>query len=548
MKLSVADVLARFLAEAGVGHVFGVSGHPLFDITDAIYRQPGLELVPSTMELTGAYMANAYAIAGRRLGACMGSAGPGVTNLVTGVAEAAKESTPLFAFGADVDAHVSNKGASSWHELPQAEVMAPLTKLSRTLREPKRVLEALVEAHHEATTGRMGPVYLGFPPDVQEAEVEVPDQPWLADPPKPSAADQTSIERAAARLAAARAPSIIVGRGVYWASAEAEVLRLAELLDAPVGTSHASKGIVPDTHPNSVSVVGYGAFPAPFGGEAIQQADVLLAVGSTFSEGMTHGYGHRLIPEGVSIVQIDADAAELGKSYPVEIGIVGDAKQALQALLAALGTRQLEHKAERAARMERLRRQKAEFLAELERRGSSAEGPITHAHILHAVQKVAPKDAMLVEAGCTGELLSCTVASEPVYQSGDFRAIGHGLASAIGIQYALPRRQVAAITGDGSFMMELAELATARRSGYPLLTVLVHNDAYGGMRRDQIRHYERRIIGTELQLPEFPELAAAFGVHGRRVSQPAELELAIREALQAGGAALIDALCPVAGV
>src|SRR5579862_4690721 len=206
MKLTVSQLLARFLREAGVEYIFGVSGHPLFSITDALYQEPGIDLVPTQMELPGAYMANAYAATGRRLSACIGSAGPGVTNMLTGVAEAHKESVPLMALGADVDEDVSGRGASSWHELPQAEVMAPVTNFSRTLRDPKRVFEALQEAHAAAINARIGPAYLGFPPDVQEAEIDVSDQPWITPSAAPAVPDASAIERAAAILAQAQAP------------------------------------------------------------------------------------------------------------------------------------------------------------------------------------------------------------------------------------------------------------------------------------------------------------------------------------------------------
>lgn len=546
MKLTVADVLAKFLKEASIEYVFGVAGHPLFAITDALYREPGIDLVPSQMEVTGAYMANGYAVAGRRSSACIASAGPGVTNLVTGAAEAFKESTPLFVLGADVENRVAHKGASSWHELPQAEIMAPITKLSRTLRDPAQVFETLQEAHRAALSGRAGPVYLGFPPGVQATEIDVPDRPWLAAMPPVPSADPSAIEQAAAELAQAKAPLIIAGGGVYWANAGKQVGQIAEALNAPVGTSHTAKGVLSEEQAHAIGSLGFGAYP--FADGCAQEADVILAVGTTFSEAMTRGYGHRVIPEGARIIQIDLDPAEIGKSYPVQVSIVGDALQALTALQDALRQRPQQHGAERQARMERIRREKAEWFAELARRGSTTEGPITHAHIVHAVQQVVQKDAVLIAAGCTGEIVSHAIATAPVYESGDFRAIGHGLASGIGIKLAVPERQVITMTGDGSFMMELSELATARRTGLPLVVLVVNNSAYGGMKRDQIRNYGGRIIGTELCLPKFQQLAESFGIFGRRVERPAELEPALQAAMGAGGPALIDVVCPVQGI
>lgn len=546
MKMTVARVLARFLRQAGIEYVFGVSGHPLFDITDAIHQEPGLDFVATQQELEAAYMANAYAVAGRRPSACMGSAGPGVTNLLTGVAEAWKEGVPIFALGADVENSVAGRGWSSWHELPQAEVMAPVTKFSRTLRNPRHVLDSLREAHHHALSGRFGPVYLGFPPDVQETEIDVPDGSWLIPPAAPPAADPKSIEHAARELAGARSPVILVGGGVHWSGAGPQVLALAGLLDAPVVASHADKGLLSEEHGHVVGVAGYGGYP--FADEAVHEADVILAVGTTFSEGLTYRYGHRLIPDGARILQIDLDPREVSKNYPVAVGIVADAQQALEALWSVLDKLPQSHQPERRARMERLGQAKRALFDDIERRGSASDGPITHWHIEHAVRRALRWDARVVAAGCTGEITSRFVAPEPVYQSGDFRAIGHGLSGAIGIKHALPDKQVAAITGDGSFMMELAELATASRTGYPDLVVVVDNGAYGGMKRDQIRHYDGHVIGTELTLPDFEQLARSFGLYGRRVTTPAELPGVLHEALADPRPALLDVVCPVEGM
>src|SRR6266568_1261592 len=211
MKTSVATVLIRCLKQAGVEHIFGVSAHSLFDITDAIYQEPGIEFVPTTIETAASYMANSYAVAGKRLGVCLASAGAGVTNAVTGIAEAYKESTPVLFLGSDVARSVAGRGASAWHEIPYAETIRPLTKLSRTVDRPDEAWPLLNEAINAATTGRKGPVYLGFPTDVQEAEVEVGGPLFTPAREDRPAIDSSLIERAAKMLASAKAPTIIAG-------------------------------------------------------------------------------------------------------------------------------------------------------------------------------------------------------------------------------------------------------------------------------------------------------------------------------------------------
>jgi acetolactate synthase I/II/III large subunit len=544
-ELSVAQVLVRYLKECGVRHIFGVSGHSVFDITDAIYQEPDIELIPAQMELSAAYMADGYARATRGLGVCLASSGAGATNLLTGIAQAYKESTPVMAFAADVENRLAGRGASSWHEVPQAELFRPITKLSRTISRPEETLDALREAHKQALSGRQGPVYLGLRVDVQRAPVAAPPQPWVGAPSSETAVDERLIATVADELRAAAAPTIVAGGGVYWARAEAELRELAELLGAPVGTPHSQKGLLAEDHPLALGVLGFGAFP--FAHEIALESDLILAVGTTFSEGLTLGYGHRVIPPGARIIQVDADPAEIGKIYPVQQGIVGDARVVLRALidrLKASGVRQQGPP----PRLERIAAAKRAWLDDLESRARASEGPINQWQLYQALRRVVTDDTIVVGEGGTGELLQRFVATSKVHHSGDFRAIGHGLSAAIAIRYAFPDQPVICVSGDGSFMMELQELATAARAGLALLIIVVNNSAYGNMKRDQVLHYGGRVIGTELYLPDLPALAASFHVHAERVERPAELEGAMRRGLAVGGTALIEVVCPIEGL
>src|SRR4029077_19003219 len=235
MKISVASLIVRFLKEAGVPYVFGLSGHSIFPITDAVYFEPNLRFVPVMHVLSAAYMAAAYAKGTRTVGACTASAGAGVTNLLTGIAYAHKESIPVIVLAADVSRHQVGKGASSWHEIPQREMFEPVTKLSVTLENAEQAVGTLLRALNEATTARRGPVYVGIPRDIQEQEIEAPGSGWLTtvatiEEPAPAVLDQAAEE-----LQKASAPVIIAGGGIYWSRAEEELRKLAELLSAPFG-------------------------------------------------------------------------------------------------------------------------------------------------------------------------------------------------------------------------------------------------------------------------------------------------------------------------
>ena len=200
MKISVARLIVKFLKEAGVPYLFGLSGHSIFPITDALYSEPDLRFIPVMHELSAAYMTAAYAKGTRTLGVCTASAGAGVTNLLTGIAYAYKESIPVIVLAADVSRRHAGKGASSWHEIPQREMFEPITKMSFTLENAEQAIDTLRHALNEATTGRKGPVYIGIPRDIQEQEVEAPGSGWLDTvrpivEPDEGALDQAAGER-----------------------------------------------------------------------------------------------------------------------------------------------------------------------------------------------------------------------------------------------------------------------------------------------------------------------------------------------------------------
>jgi len=542
MRSSVARFIVRFLKEAGVRHIFGVSGHSVFDITDALYGDPEIHFVQAMHECPAAYMAAAYAKAKRSLGVCLASSGAGATNLLTGIAYAYKESIPLVALSSDVRSREAGKGASSWHEIPQREMFEPVTKMSVTLK-VESALDSLREAFRQATTGRKGPVYIGVPRDVQNLEVELPEPPWLPQPPPPPAPDGAAIERAAEELNKAVAPVIIAGGGVYWARAEEELKELAEILGAPFATTPSHKGLLSEEHPLSLGVLGFGAFP--FAGAFSLDSDLVLAVGATFSEALTLGYGNKVIPEGAKIIQVDNDRDEIGKIYPVRHGVVGDAKIVLRELINRL---KRSERRKNTARLERLAGEKHAWREKLGSHVYSTEGPIDQWHIYRALKEVMGKETIVVGAGGTTELVRRFIAPSYAYHSGDFRAIGAGLSTSIGLALAFSGRPVACVTGDGSFMLETQELAAAAAWNLPISIIVIRNGAYGNMKRDQIRHWGGRVIGTDLRLPDLCALAAAYGVDAQRVERPPELPPAIKRSLALGRPSLIDVICPIEGI
>jgi acetolactate synthase I/II/III large subunit len=544
MKISVARLIVKFLKEAGVPYLFGLSGHSIFPITDALYSEPDLRFIPVMHELSAAYMTAAYAKGTRTLGVCTASAGAGVTNLLTGIAYAHKESIPVIVLAADVSRRHAGKGASSWHEIPQREMFEPITKMSFTLENAEQVIDTLRHALNEATTGRKGPVYIGIPRDIQEQEVEAPGSAWLETIRPIVEPDQGALDQAAEELLKASAPMIIAGGGVYWSRAEEELRELAELLSIPFGTSPSHKGLISEDHPLSLGVLGFGAFP--FANPFCLESDLILAVGVTFSEGLTLGYGDKVIPAGAKIIHVDSDPRELGKIYPAYLPILGDAKAALRGLIARLREARVQKK--NPSRLDNLQEEKNSWHEKIFAYAHEGQGPINQWHVYRALKEALSEDEVVVGAGGTAELMRRFVAPSYAYHSGEMRAIGFGLSTSIGLSLAFPSRPVVCVSGDGSFMLESQELATAAALKLPISIIVIRNDAYGNMKRDQIKHHGGRVIGTELYLPDLCALAGSYNIEAERVAQPQALLPAMKRALAARKPILLDVICPIEGI
>ncbi len=294
----------------------------------------------------------------------------------------------------------------------------------------------------------------------------------------------------------------------------------------------------------SLGVLGFGAFP--FANPFCLKSDLILAVGVTFSEGLTLGFGDKVIPPKAKIIQVDSDPRELGKIYPAHLPILGDAKAALGGLLARLKKARVEKK--NPARLDQLREEKNSWHEKILGYADEGQERIHQWHVYRALKESVSEDAVVVGAGGTAELMRRFVAPSYAYHSGEMRAIGFGLSTSIGLSLAFPSRPVVCVTGDGSFMLESQELATAAAMQLPISIIVVRNDAYGNMKRDQIKHHGGRVIGTELHLPDLCALAGAYRIEAERVAQPKALLPAVKRALAARKPVLLDVICPIEGI
>ena len=266
---------------------------------------------------------------------------------------------------------------------------------------------------------------------------------------------------------------------------------------------------------------------------------MILALGTTFSEGTTLGFGNRIIPDKAKIIQIDIDPDELGRNYPTALSVQADVKTALRAIIDAVKSKRPSTTgAAGSRRSQEIQEAKQAWQNELNKKTAGAG--LTYDSVLKTLNELLTGNETLVTAGMTGDLLRNIDAATPIIHAGEFRAIGTAFATSLGVKLGLPDRRVVCVTGDGSFMMEQQELATARFHNIPVLNIVLRNNAYGGMKRDQLNHYSGRVIGTELFVPDLARLAELFGAKGYTITRPEEVRPVLQKSLASDDFVVVD--------
>ena len=535
-ETNVADALVEYLSSRGVRNVFGVLAHTSFAIGDAIAKRPHMRFVNAQHEGGAGNMALGYARETKQPAVCLVSAGGGATNIVTPVAQAYKESVPLFVISSDIDTAASAKGAfSSFHGMEHVRLFQPITKQSVKLERVEELGSLLDSLFHQTTRGRQGPVFLIVPEDLQHAHLPEPLSFTPSAEPIAPAMDTRAAQSAVDLLLQAKTPVVLAGTGVDWAGARDELRELAELLSLPVAVSYTAKGVFPENHPLALGCLGFGS--RPYSRKFFQEADLILALGATFSEGTTMRFGHEIIPEKAKIVQIDTDPDELGRNYPTALSIQADAKIALRGIIDEVKKRQPKATGN-GERVLAIQQARQAWRNEVEQ--NPANNGLTYASVMSALNDLLTGNEILTTSGMTGDTLRGIDAVNPIIHAGEFRAIGTALATAMGVKLGRPDARVICVTGDGSFMMEQQELATATYHKIPVFVLVLRNNAYGGMKRDQMKTYQGRVIGTELFIPDLPKLAELYGAKGFSVTRKEELKPVFQKALASDEFVVVD--------
>jgi len=533
-RMNGGRALAEMLRLAGVGPMFGMGGFQLLPFYDAL-SQLGMRHFLINDERCGAFAAEAYARVTNRPGVCDGTLGPGATNLVTGLIEALNAGTPVIALAGDTNRAHSWKNMTQ--ECRQAEILRPAVKELIRVELTSRVPELLRRAFAVATSGRPGPVLLDVPEDVCHGEHDFAAEDFATAPPTLSAParrirpDKADITSAAALLARAKRPLILVGGGIHLSAGYEALLALAEAQSIPVAHTMSGKGGIACTHPLSVGLFGRYSRIA---NELIEPADCLLVVGCKLGEIATKRYV--LPPGNIPLVHLDILAEEIGRCSPAAVALWGDARAGLEDLTEALADDARQARAARADYIGEIPARMTSWRQEAAARLDSGERPIHMARLCRELNNALPADSILVADGgfaghWTGLLYDTKVPGRRFIPDRGLASIGYGLPGGIGAALAAPQMPVVAITGDGGFNMMLGEIETARRAGIGLTIVVVNNAASGYVKALQHAMFRGRYQSSDLVEMDYAAIARAMGCAGIRVDDPGHLGAALREGL-----------------
>jgi acetolactate synthase-1/2/3 large subunit len=538
-----SDAVLRALELEGVEVAFGIPGGAILPTYDAIARGTDVRHVLARHEQGAGHMAEGYARASGKVGVAIATSGPGATNLVTPIADAWMDSTPLVAITGQVKSSLI--GTDAFQEIDATGITMPIVKHSWLVQDVKELPGALKAAFHVARTGRPGPVLVDIAKDVQEAEFDFvyPDNVDLPGWKPPRRVHARQVREAALAIAQAERPIIYAGGGVLNADASAELLALVEAFQLPAVVTLMAKGGLPDSHP--LNFGSPGMHGSKYANWALNKADLVIAVGSRFDDRVT-GKVSAFAP-GARVIHFDIDAAEIGKIRHAEIPVVGPLKLALGMLADEVRAVAADGAVDHSPWLRQLNEWREQFPF----RYSKSEGVLKPQTVVESLRDLtAGRDDVIWTTGVGQHqmwAMQYLVCDRPrsFVTSGGLGTMGYGIPAAIGAKAARPDATVICIDGDGCFQMTCQELATAALERLPIVTVILNNGWLGMVRQWQEMFYDERFSNTHLthQVPDYALLAEAYGCAGFTVSAEEELEGALTAAFSAGRTAVVDVRC-----
>ena len=529
VKLSGGEALARSLVAEGVEVVFGVPGIQIYGIVAGLRDEPGIRLISTRHEQAATYMADGYARASGKPGIALVVPGVGLYNAASGLATAYARSSPVLLIAGQVPRAAIGKNVGAVHEvLDQADTVRSVTKWRHSVMRPREIPAAVTEAFRQMRSGRPRPVLIEAPPEVgvESEEMDL----WDPAPVSPIVPSPDQLRRASQVIAAARIPVIYAGGGVARSDAEDALVRLAEATNIPVVTSSGGKGTIPDSHPLS-----YGSCFSPRGErqemnqlfEVMQSADVVIGIGARFSLGNPAG-------NASTLVNINVDDSELMRIQSNTIPLHGDASATIEAMLPHLDEARAGERPSPAGAVEAARN----LIAYYDIRLHEPQYPV-----LETIQAGIPEDAFIVwdvtQFGYYARTHYKVNHPKTYIDSGYQFNVGYSFPTALGVKVAQPDRAVVCMVGDGGFLYNASELATAVQHGINVTAVVFRNDSYGNVARDLDTEFGGT-YATDLHNPDFVKFAESFGAVGMRAGDPMELETLLPAALEHDSPVIID--------
>ncbi len=593
--MTAADLLIKYLEQEGVEYIFGVPGGALEPFCGAINKSRQIELVLAKHEQGAAFMADGYARVSRKIGVCCATTGPGSTNLITGLASSYADSIPVLVITAQVPTSVFGKGAlqeSTYAGINIVELFKYCTKFSAMVMNSHKMGDMVREALRSALCGRRGPVHINIPMDVLMGEVGkaiVPHEKFIA---KTKYFDRDGVKNAANLLLNAKKPAMFLGSGTLLSDDAAdEVYELAKALSIPVITTPKAKGVFPEDHHLSLGVFGLAGSPRSFAylldteskgndeniksvvknenmdsgnnlepndsnpADRSSEIDVLLAIGTSFNEWGTHAWDDGLKPEH-ALIQVDIDPLEFGKNYPCDLDLVGDAKIITHELIYEIERQKKKlslSQQKDIKQKENLRDENLRFFKKCigkytdEDKMISNDVPLKPQRLMKDLRDSLPNDTIFFVD--IGNNMAWAIHNLDIYKPYTFFAglgfvsMGFGVAAVVGAKFAAPDKPVVAIVGDGGFLMNGMEVATAVNYNKPVIWIIENNSELG-----MVSHARRMLnipynIGAEFETVDFVKIAEGLGAVGIKITKPGEINKEMMgEIIASGKSTVLDVI------
>ena len=554
-----AEVIAKYLEEEGVEYVFGMCGHTNVALLDALVYKTNVKFISFRHEQIAAHAADAYFRVTHKPGVVLVHVGPGMTNAITGVANASLDSSAMVVIAGDIPSF--HFGQDPHQEIKlhtdgdQFEVYRPFVKRAWRVHDVKFLPDIMAKAFNLATAGRPGAVLVDVPMDMfsKECDRAVDKLTQRKVTGKRIAGDASEIEKAIKMFEAAENPVLYLGGGVIQSDACHEATQLAEFFGVPVATTIMGKGTVPEDHPLSVGMTGF--WGTAVANEMTKGADVILAVGTRFPEldssSWLPGYTFSIPP--TELIHVDIDPNEIGKIFPVEVGIVGDAKAVLQSMLECAESNFSRRDWREDPVISKIAKEKGAWFKEIRKHQTSDAVPIRPERILKEVRDVLPRDGIIVTD--VGWNKNGVGQQFPIYlprthlPPGGLATMGYGPAAVIGAKIAAPDKVVIALVGDGAFGSVSPAVATAVENDLGVIWLVMDNYGYGVITGLQKKAFGR-VAGTEFKTakdgerynPDFAMLAKAYGAEGYRIENPKDLKPSLEKAIASGKPTVLDVI------